>query len=118
MLKFSDQRRQNVWRDGRNGPNGQPAHNLALQLVQATARIGNFDQNLSRILEQIFPGLGHRDRAREAIEQRLTHLRFQLLNLLTERRLSNMLASSRAREAALVSDSHEVTELMNLHRKI
>ena len=117
MLKFADQRRQNVWRNGRNGPHGQPADAVASQLVHATARIRNLGQNLSRVLEQTFPGLGHHDRTREAIEQRLTHLRFQLLNLLTERRLSDMFASSRAREAAFVNDSNEVTELMDLHRE-
>ena len=69
------------------------------------------------MLEQTFPGLGHHDRAGEAIEQSLIHLRFQLLNLLTERRLSDTFTSSRARKAAFFSDSNEVTELMNLHWK-
>src|SRR6266567_4165486 len=85
MLKFSDQRRQNVRRDGGNGPHGQPTRDFALQLVHTTASIGD--------------------------------LGFQLLNLLTERRLSDMFASSRAREAAFVNNSNEVTELMNLHRE-
>ena len=115
MLKFPDQRRQNVWRDGGNGAHGQPTHDLLLQLVHATARIGDLGQNLSRVLEQTFAGLGQDDRAREAIEQALIHLRFQLLNLLTERRLSDTFTSSRARKAAFFSDSNEVTELMNLH---
>jgi hypothetical protein len=43
------------------------------------------------------------------------HFRFQLLDLLTKRRLSDMFAGSGAREAALLRDSNEVTELMNLH---
>ena len=88
-----------------------------LRRSHATARIGNLGQNFSRVLEQTFAGLGHHDRARQAIEQPFTHLGFQLLNLLTERRLSDMFASSRARETAFVNDSNEVTELMNLHRR-
>src|SRR6266567_7521049 len=117
MLKFSDQRRQNVRRDGGNGPHGQPTRDFALQLVHTTARIGDLGQNFSCVLEQTFAGLGHHDRARQAIEQPFTHLGFQLLNLLTERRLSDMFASSRAREAAFVKNSNEVKELMNLNRE-
>src|SRR6266403_2643022 len=117
LLKFSDQRRQNVRRDGGNGPNGQPTRDFALQLVHTTACIGDLGETFSRVLEQTFAGLGHHDRTREAIEQPFTHLGFQLLNLLTERRLSYMFASSRARETAFVNDSNEVTELMNLHRE-
>jgi hypothetical protein len=37
--------------------------------------------------------------------------------LLTERRLSDVFASSRAREAAFFCDSNKVSELVNLHRK-
>jgi triphosphoribosyl-dephospho-CoA synthetase len=99
-----------------NGPHRQSSHDLALQLVHATARIADVRQNFSRVLEQTLPGLGQHNRARQAIEQALLHLRLQFLNLLTERRLSDMFASSRAREAAFVSDSDEITELMNLHR--
>ena len=95
----------------------QPAGDVAFQVVEATARLGNLDENFPRILEQAFAGFGDNDRAREAIEQPLIHFRFQLLDLLTKRRLSDMFASSGAREAALFSYSNEVTELMNLHWK-
>ena len=114
-MKFSDELRQNIWRHGRNGPDDQPAGNVVFQVVEATARLGNLDENFPGILEQAFAGLGEDDRARQAIEQPLIQFRFQLLDLLTKGRLSDMFASSSAREAALFGHGNEVTELMNLH---
>src|SRR2546423_1831211 len=114
-LKFSDQLRQNIGRHGRNRADGQSAGDVAFQIVEAPARLGNFDENFPGVLEQAFAGFGDDDRARQAIEQPLIQFRFQFLDLLTERRLSDMFAGSGAREAALFSYSNEITELMDLH---
>ena len=61
-------------------------------------------------------GLGHHDRARQAIEEGLIQFRLQLLDLLAERRLRDMLALRRMREAPLLRDCDKIAELMNLHR--
>ena len=77
--------------------------------------LGNIDENFSAMFEQAFAGFGNNYRAWQTIEQPVIHFRFQLLNLLTKRRLSDMFAGSGAREAPLFSYSNEVTELMDLH---
>ena len=66
-------------------------------------------------------------RARQSIEQLLVSWRavslrrrqflFQLMDLLTERRLRDVLALRRVGEATLLRDSDKIPELMNFHRR-
>src|SRR4051794_2833747 len=114
-FEFPDQFRQNIRRHGWNRANGQSAGAVAFQVVEATARLRNFNENFPGVLEQAFAGFGDDDCARQAIKQPLVHVRFQFLDLLTKGRLSDMFAGSCPREAAFLSYSNEVTELMNLH---
>ena len=85
---------------------------------EAVRRRGDTGENLPGVVEQTAAGLGQNDRARQAIEQLLVQLRFQLLDLLAQRRLGDMLAFRRMREAPLFHYRHKVPELMNLHRGI
>src|SRR6266567_9317835 len=82
------------------------------------ARLGDPRQNLSRVNKQSFAGFGQNHRARQSIEQLLVEFLFQLMDLLTERRLRDMLAVRRVGEATLLRDSDKVPKLMNLHRAI
>src|SRR5919204_2481546 len=116
LLKPPNQSRQDVDRDRRNGPDRKSSGYLLLELGYSLAGIGDAAENLSRIVEQISPGFGENDRARQPIEQLLVQFRSQLLDLLTQGRLRNMLAFRRMREATLLGDSNKVTQLMNLHR--
>jgi hypothetical protein len=106
-LKFSIEIRQDVWRNRRKDADSEATANVVFQLVYATARISDLDQNFFRVLEQALTRFSHDYGAREAIEQPLTEFRFQFLNLLTERRLGDVFASSRARETAFFSDGDE-----------
>src|SRR5205823_14729850 len=90
---------------------------LMLERCHRLARLGDPRQNLARVNKQSFAGFGQNHRARQSIEQLLVQFLFQLMDLLTERRLRDMLALRRIREAALLRDSDKVPELMNLHRR-
>jgi hypothetical protein len=80
------------------------------------ARLDDPRQNLSRVKKQSFAGFGKNDRARQSIEQLLVQFLFQLMDLLTERRLRDMFALRRVGEATLLGNSDKISELMNLHR--
>src|SRR3982750_3777338 len=81
------------------------------------ASIRDGAENLSRIGQQRSAGFGENDRARQPIEQLLVQFRFQLLDLLAERRLRHMLAFRSVREATLLRNRNKIPELMNLHRR-
>ena len=51
------------------------------------------------------------------VSMRRRQFLFQLMDLLTERRLRYVLALRRVREATLLRDSDKVSELMNFHRR-
>ena len=55
--------------------------------------------------------------AREAVEERLAHLRLQLLDLLAQRRLGDAHALRCEREPALLGDGDKVAELVDFHRQ-
>src|SRR6266576_2354810 len=89
-----------------------------LERCHRLARLGDPRQNLSRVKKQSFPGCSKNHRARQSIEQLLVQFLFQLMDLLTERRLRYVLALRRIGEATLLRDSDKVPELMNFHRTI
>ena len=103
-LKAHDQARQNVKRDRGDRANRESSPHLVLERGHRATGIGEFGQNLARIFEQRSAGLSQNHRAREAIEQLLVELGFQLLDLLTQRRLRY------ARSAACETPPHAATK--------
>src|SRR6266699_49628 len=88
-----------------------------LERCHRLARLGDPAQNLSSVKKQSFAGFGKNHRTRQSIEQLLVQFLFQLMDLLTERRLRDVLALRRIGEATLFRDSDKVPELMNFHRR-
>src|SRR5437868_13204198 len=88
-----------------------------LERCHRLARLGDPAQNLARVNKQSFAGFSKNHRARQSIEQLLVQFLFQLMDLLTERRLRDMLALRRVGEATLLRDRNKVPELMNFHRR-
>src|SRR5207245_849142 len=107
---------QNIKCDRWNGANGELSGDLVLERCHRLARLGDPRQNLARVNKQSSAGFGKNHRARQSIEQLLVQFLFQLMDLLTERRLRYVLALRRVGEATLLGDSNKVSELMNFHR--
>src|SRR6476469_3599481 len=88
-----------------------------LECCYRLARLDDPRQNLARVKKQSCAGFSKNHRARQSIEQLLVQFLFQLMDLLTERRLRYMLTLRRVGEATLLRDRDKVPELMNYHRR-
>src|SRR4029077_17012049 len=88
-----------------------------LKRCHRLARLDDPRQNLARVKKQSFAGFSKNHRARQSIKQLLVQFLFQLMDLLTERRLRYMLTLRRVGEATLLPDSDKIAELMNPHRR-
>src|SRR5437773_11934254 len=115
LLECHNQLWKDIGCDRGNRADCHLAGDLSLDLVDATTGITDRRQNLSGVINQTTTGFSQDNRARQTVEQRLTHLRFQLSNLLTERRLRDAHLCGRAGKASFIRHGDEVTQLMNLH---
>src|SRR6476659_8783802 len=88
-----------------------------LQRCHRLARLDDPRQNLARVKKQSFSSFSKNHRAWQSIEQLLVQFLFQLMDLLTERRLRYMLTLRRVGEATLLGDSDKIAKLMNFHRR-
>ena len=58
LLEFAEELGQNVRCDRWYGANAQPTRDIPLTVIQATTRLRDVDENLSRVIEQTLAGLG------------------------------------------------------------
>ena len=72
-------------------------------------------ENVFGLLQEDAPGVGQRDVLSATLEQGHADGFFELAYLLAQRRLRGAESRSRAREAELLGDGHEVAEMSEFH---
>src|SRR5688572_366268 len=103
-------------RVGRSGSaDGQLADFTLVHAQRQVRRVRGVRENDARLLDEQLAGVGQLDVPFRAVEQRDAQLRFQLADLLAERRLAEVEPLRRVAEVKRVGHSDHIPQMTQLH---